>query len=469
MKAWVINELKGIEIGDQRLNARCGNIVNNLSTSPDKSIPEALETWKETKAAYRFFSNSKVNEEKVLKAHIDASKDRIRKEDTVLLLQDTTDIDYSKHQGLTDMGFLGEKKIKYRHGFFLHPTIAVTPNKVNLGVVHNIIWKRDKIGTRELRKVVPIEKKESYNWLLSYHNTQELAKQIPATQFINIGDKEGDIYEFFQAHNPEISNANFIVRSGRDRRTTNKDLKVWEQLSRAEVITNVEFEIPRGWHKPGGKSLTKRAGRTVVQEVRALEVELISPARHTPKLNNCKLCAVMAREINTQKVEDKIEWILLTSLPVTSAQDAIRIIQYYICRWQIELYFKTLKSGCKIESRQLETYDRLKSLLAIYMIIAWRIQYITMFVRAGPDQPCNVVFGKSEWQSVYMVVKRSLALPAQAPSIYQMIRMIAQLGGFLGRKNDGEPGLKTIWLGMQKMEDYSLAWELLYSQAKTCG
>ncbi len=469
MGEWVINELKGIQLGDKRLNARCEHILNGLSISPEKSIPEALESWSETKAAYRFFSNDKVDENKILEPHINATKERIRKENIVLLLQDTTDIDYSKYQSLTDMGFLGERKIEHRHGFFLHPTIAVTPDKVNLGVVHSTIWKREQIGTRELRKITPIEEKESYNWLLSYRETKEIAKQIPGTKFVNIGDRECDIYEFFHEYDPEISNADFIVRSSMNRRTSNKELKVWEQLKLAPVIANIEFELPRGWYTPRSKSRIKRETRTVIQDVRAVEVELIPPARHSSKLNNVKIYAVMASEINAEDVKNKVEWILFTTIPVTAAEDALKIIQYYTCRWQIELYFKTLKSGCSIEFRQLESYKRLKSLLAIFMIVAWRIQYITMYGRASPDQCCDVVFSKSEWQSVYMIVNRGSPLPTDIPTVYQMTRMIAQLGGFLGRKGDGEPGIKAVWTGWQKMKEYALAWEVFNTHRENCG
>ncbi|AUR52024.1 IS4 family transposase [Aquella oligotrophica] len=469
MEDWVINELKDIELGDKRLNIRCRNILNGLSVSPEKSIPGALESWRETKAAYRFFSNNKVDEVKILEPHINATKERMSKESVVLLLQDTTDIDYSKYQSLTDMGFLGEKKIEHRHGFFLHPTIAVTPDKVNLGVAHSITWKREQIKNQGLRKVTPIEEKESYNWLLSYRETKEIARQIPNTQFINIGDRECDIYEFFHEYDSKIGNANFIVRSGRDRCTSSKGLKVWEQLRRAPVIANIKFKLPRGWHTPRSKAKVKREVRTVVQDVRSVEVELTPSSYHPSSLSDVRVYAVMASEINAENLKDKVEWVLFTTIPVTTAEDALKIIQYYICRWQIELYFKILKSGCNIESRQLENYGRLKTLLAIFMIVAWRIQYITMFGRTNPDQPCDVIFSNAEWQSVYVILNKDKVLPAHPPTIYQMIRMIAQLGGFLGRKNDGEPGIKTIWTGWQKMKDYALAWEVFNTHKNTCG
>lgn len=457
MEAWVIKELNTVKLGDERLNKRFINILDGLYCAPDKSIPMAFESWGETKAAYRFFENEKVDEEKILAPHIASTLARIKNQETVLLLQDTTEIDYTNHHNVSDLGYIGESKHTARHGFFLHPTLAVTPNRVNLGVVDSIMWKREELGTRGKAKTTKIEEKESYNWLKSFKRTKEIAVQIPETNFINIADRESDIYEYFLEYDATIQNANFITRSVQNRKTT-ETMKLWEQVKSSDCLGRIEFKLPRG---------RGREERLITQEIRAMEVELVCPKRHTPKLANVKLFAVLATEINVDS-HDKIEWLLLTTIRLNSAAEALKIVEYYLCRWQIELYFKTLKSGCKIEDVQLEGYTKLKSCLAMYMIVAWRIQHITMLARSYPEESCELVFSLSEWQSVYMIINKGKA-PNQVPTIYQMLRMVAQLGGFLGRKHDGEPGLKTIWLGMQKMKDYALAWEIFNSQANSCG
>ena len=457
MENWIVNELKTVQLGDKRLNNRFGNILDGLFCTPDKSIPMAFESWSETKAVYRFFENEKVNEDKILAPHIAATLARLKHEETVLLLQDTSEIDYTKHASVADLGYIGESKHTARHGFFLHPTIAVTPSRVNLGLVDNIMWKREEIGTRNKAKVTKIENKESYNWLKSFKRTKEIAAQIPGTNFINIADRESDIYEYFLEYDASIPNANFITRSVQNRNTT-EALNLWEQVKSSDCLTTIEFKLPRG---------RGREERLVTQEVRAMEVELVCPKRYTPKLASVKLFAVLATEINIVD-EDKIEWLLLTTIPIDSAEKALKIIEYYLCRWQIELYFKTLKSGCKIEEIQLESYSKLKSCLAVYMIVAWRIQYITMLARVYSEHSCEIIFSSAEWQSVSLIINKGKKL-AQPPTIHQMLRMIASLGGFLGRKRDGEPGLKTIWLGMQKMKDYALAWEIFNSQVNSYG
>ncbi len=461
MQEWVINELKGINFGDKRLNARCHHLLDGLASAPDKSIPTTLDSWSESKAAYRFFSNEKVNEEKILEPHIEATIKRVKQEKIVLMLQDTTEVDCTDHQGIDDLGFIGNKTTqdyhRERRGFFIHPTIAVTPDRLNLGIIDNIMWKRDAIGIGVDRKKKEIKDKESYNWLRSFQKVKKLAKEIPNTEFINIGDRECDIYEYFIEYDATIPNANFIVRSVQNRVTNNMQ-KLWDRARESNIITNIKFELPRD---------RGRKARIVEQEIRVVEVEMISPKRYTPKLPNVKLFAILASEVGTTD-KNKIEWLLLTTLQVTSIQDALNVIEYYLCRWQIELYFKTLKSGCKIEDLQLKNYSKLKSCIAIYMIIAWRIQCITMLRRRNPNSLCNNVFSKSEWEAVYRILHKNKP-PERIPTMHEMIRMIAQLGGFLGRKHDGEPGLKTIWIGMQKAKDYALAWEIFNLQANTCG
>lgn len=244
------------------------------------------------------------------------------------------------------------------------------------------MWKREEVGTRSKVKATKKEEKESYNWLKSFKKTKELAGKVSGTNFINIADRESDIYEYFLEYDPALPNANFITRSAQNRKTT-KLLKLWEQVASSDCLATIEFQLPRG---------RRREERLATQEVRALKFELVCPKRYSPKLANVKLFAVLASEINVGDT-DKIEWLLLTTIPINSAEDALRIVEYYLCRWQIELYFKTLKSGCKIEDIQLESYSKLKSCLAMYMIVAWR-----MFARSQAEMPCDLVFSRSEWE-----------------------------------------------------------------------
>ena len=169
---------------------------------------------------------------------------------------------------------------------------------------------------------------------------------------------------------------------------------------------------------------------------------------------------VFVEEINPPEGEEPITWLLLTSLPVDTFEQACLVVEYYLCRWQVEIYFKVLKSGCKTEDRQLETAGRIKPCIALYMIVAWRVLFVTMLGRECPDLPCTALFEDDEWKPVYMIAKNE-APPETPPSLGDFTIMVASLGGYLNRKCDGPPGPKTMWVGLQRMVDFALAWKSL--------
>jgi hypothetical protein len=486
---WIIEEIKTANLGDTRLNHRLGNVLEMLSQKPSESIPATSKGWKETKAAYRFFDNDEVTGEKVLQPHQDATLERMRQEPIILLPQDTTELNYTTKPQTKGLGKLSSNT---QLGMYLHPTIAITPERVCLGIVDAQILIRSELHSKTkndyllpiiafflghpnyltlplcllisksfktLRpEALPIEKKETRRWLNSYRIAQTLAKQLPETQIVSIADREGDVYELFidalQAKNE--SRAEFIIRASKDRiLAKNKETKEHEKLKKkireAPVIGLVEFDIP---------ATKNRKARRVTQEIRAASIALHPPYRKGNKLPSVTVHAVLAHEINVPHDEEPIKWLLLTSLPIGTAAQAIQVITWYLCRWQIEIFFKILKSGCGVEELQLQTVDRLKPCLSLYMIIAWRILSMTMLGRSCPDMPCTAVFDEEEWQAVYRVVHRSPP-PEAPPSLNAMIRMVASLGGFLNRKGDGQPGVQTIWIGLQRTKDFVIAMEAL--------
>jgi hypothetical protein len=174
-------------------------------------------------------------------------------------------------------------------------------------------------------------------------------------------------------------------------------------------------------------------------------------------LEDVEINAVLVSELDPPLGVEPIEWLLLTDLPIDTIDEVLCIVDYYGCRWHIEIYFRVLKSGCKVEESQLERGSRFEPYLALNMIVAWRVMYVMMLGRECPDLPCDVVFDDDEWKAVYATVKKE-APPSQPPSMRTMVRLIASLGGWLGRKCDGEPGPKAMWVGMQRMTDLALGW-----------
>lgn len=456
MKDWIIEELKTVDIGDKRLDTRLSILLDRFGEKPTASIPGACKSWAETIAAYRFFKNDSVKAESILKPHRDATIQRIGDHEVVLMIQDTTELDYTGKNDIKDLGCL---TYETRKGMLLHSTIAVTSERVCLGVIDGK-FLRDTSESNETEKEHhnqrPIEQKESYRWVEGYRLCAAIADQVPETMIVDVSDRESDIYEIFEEAQGCGNKAEWIIRSSHNRRLDGQVdksrkgvLKLWESVENTPELGRTEFILPKS---------NERKTKKVQATVKAKQVRLHPPNRKGKKLSVVEVSIVMLKEINPPQGEKPIEWMLLTSLPVNILEEALTIIQWYVCRWQIEIYFRILKSGCKIEALQLERACQIKAAVSLYMIVAWRIFYYLMLGREYPNFPCDLVFEDEEWKSVYVIVKGEQP-PEEVPPIGEIIIMIAKLGGYLGRKHDGPPGPKTLWLGFQRMADFSMAWK----------
>jgi hypothetical protein len=178
---------------------------------------------------------------------------------------------------------------------------------------------------------------------------------------------------------------------------------------------------------------------------------------------------VLVREINPPTDESAVEWMLLTSLPIDTVDQVRQVVQYYCIRWMIEVLFRTLKSGCRVEERRFEHVDRMLPCLAMYLIVAWRTLYVCRLGRALPDISCEAIFEPAEWKPLYRVVRRQPhpPHPPHPPSLSEVVRMVAELGGYVNRKRDDMPGPQTVWLGLQRLHDISLCWELFGPEVTT--
>jgi hypothetical protein len=450
-------ELDGVDLGDQRLNRRARRILAKLGDKPTVSIPAACGGWGETRAAYRLFDHPQVSAERVLAPHIACTEERLRAHPRVLCIQDTTELDYTKKKGIADLGPLNYES---RWGLYLHPTLAVTPERVPLGLLDLHRWAREpgSLG-QEKDAERALEDKESVRWVDGFARVNELAEQLTDTRLTYIADREGDLYDLFvEAPCPEHG-ADWLVRVQHRERLLVDGRKLRAVIDAAPVLTEITFE------RPPAKG---RRARTVHQQIKVVRVTLKAPARPDRTLPDVSVTALLATEPDPPADEDPLDWLLLTNLSVETPEQALEKLSWYLCRWQIEVYFKILKSGCKIEELQLETRARLEPALAFYMIIAWRVLYVTMLGRDCPEMPCDTVFAEEEWKAVYLVTQRK-TLPEEPPSLDTMVRMIATLGGFLNRKGDGFPGPKTLWIGLQRIPDFVLALEAARSVEGSCG
>lgn len=459
---WATAECAGAGFGDARLDRRLVKIVASFTAAPMSSIPQASGGWADAKATYRFLDNDKVEPEIIYERHRQSVLGRAKDKPVVLAVADTTMLDYTSHPETEGLGPLADK---VHHGMLVHPTLLVTPTREPLGVVDVQTWVRDidEFGSsNSTRKSRDVSEKESRKWLGSMDAAETLQDDLgPSTQVVSVFDREGDVYEVLATSQLEERRSRLLVRAQADRRLQHPQQRIWDHLAAQPVASTVAIEVPRKVRKQSRVAeLSLRFARITVQ-----------PPSHRPKSEGnlpIEIYAVYAHEDHPPP-DDKdkpVSWMLLTTVPVESAEEAWTIVQWYACRWQIEILFKVLKSGCAAEERQLETAELLKRCLAIDLVVAWRILYLTMAGRETPDLPCTVVFEDYEWKALWVFVAKSRsAVPATTPTLREATRMIGRLGGHLGRKHDGEPGILTMWRGLQRLPDIAEMWQVFEETA----
>lgn len=453
--SWAAEELRGVDLGDGRLNRRAIDVLGRLADKPPLSIPDACEGWSETKAAYRFFGNGKVSPERILAPHTQATLERARGEGVVLCVGDTTELSFT---GKNDIGGLGPLTYEAERGMYLHPLLAVSPGRVPLGLLNALMWSRDPegYGRSAEQARAPIDEKESSRWLENYRHVSELQRSSAETEFVFLADREADIYEIF-AESREEGRAPFVIRSNSDRRLAGGG-KLRETVAATPALGTLAFDLPA---RPARRGKPARKARRVFQKVHLARVRL-KPPDGKAALGEVELTVVLVRETHPPQGEEPVVWYLLTPIPVETLDQAQILIEWYLCRWQIEVFFRILKSGCKVERLQLEAIDRLENALAIFLIVAWRVLLLTMVGRNCPDLPCDAVFTTEEWRTVYILKYEKP--PKKPPPLQQMVRLVSTFGGFLNRKRDGEPGPKALWTGLQHLRVSVIAIE-----AVRCG
>jgi hypothetical protein len=467
MQAWIHDELLTADLPDERLNNRYRVLLDRLSEKPTLSIPGACVGWAETQGAYRFCDNDRVGPAGIIKPHRDATIERIRHYPVVLIGQDTTELELTRVQEKIG-GPLGSEQTWGCHD---HVSLAITPEHISLGVVDSKVWARDPddFHKRKQARFKSIEVKESYRWLEGYRQACAVAMEVPETRIVSLSDSEGDIYECFaEASAVEGVKADYIVRACQDRSLVSENSgKLWDAAAAAPNLGSFSLEVrsrPAHAHDENSPRRQPRTARTAAVSVQACTVTLKPPWRpkDIAQLPEVSIQAILVRETNPPEGESPIEWMLLTSLPVSTYDEALQVIKYYTCRWEVEVFFRVLKSGCKVEDLQFETLARFTNCLTLYLIVAWRVLYVMRLGRECPELPCEAVFAPEEWQAVYQssTGRPAPTSPRQMPSLGEVLIMVAKLGGYLNRKGDGPPGPQTVWIGLQRTRDFAIAWTI---------
>jgi Domain of unknown function (DUF4338)/Transposase DNA-binding/Transposase Tn5 dimerisation domain len=449
---WAEQEFGGVVLGDERLERRLLTLARDFYARPQASMPEACQSRSKTKAAYRFFDHPVTRMEVLLKSHSEATRQRIAAEKVVLAVQDTTSLNYSTHPATENLGPIGSQQ-EGIIGMLVHSTMTFNLEGTPLGLLDVQCWARDAaaFGQKHERKQRPIEEKESSKWLTSFRRVAEVQRQSPGTRLVSVGDRESDIYELFHEALRDAQGPWLLIRAVQDRRLAEGQQQLVSWVQQQPVAGIQEIQVPRHRTRPA---------RVARLEVRFARVSL-QPPKIKQSLGALTLWAVLAQEVEAPSGIEPLRWMLLTTCPVDSFEAACEKLHWYTLRWGIEIFHRTLKSGCGIEQRQLGAVDRIEACLAIDLVVAWRIFHLAKLGRETPDVPCTVYFEDAQWKALVAYITRNPVPPAQPPSLREAMRMVATIGGFLGRKSDGEPGTKTLWLGLQYLDAMTAMWKIL--------
>jgi hypothetical protein len=457
---WAEEEFGRCRLG-ARLTQRLMTIARDFWGRPQANIPEACESATKMNAAYRFFSNDDVLFETVLQPHYAATEGRISELDggtVVLVPQDTTSLNYTALSANIDgLGPIATT-VDGAQGLHLHSTLAMTTQGVPLGFLDAQCWARDpdEFGKKAQRHALPIEDKESYRWIKSYQAVAAVQERNPQLTLVSMGDREADIYELFAEALGDPDGPKLLVRAKHDRALQDEQERMFETIRAKPVAGYQLVHLPRQKNRPA---------RQAKLAIRFASVTLCPP-QGKPQLPNLEIQMVLAQEEDAPEEAEPIEWKLLTTLAVDSFEQACEKVAWYTQRWGIEVFHRTLKSGCRIEDRQLGHADRLEACLAIDMVVAWRIYHLTKLGREVPDLPADVFFDEDECKVLLAYrnktqskIKRKKQIPSdQAMTLYEAMRLVAQIGGFIGRKSDGEPGTETMWRGLQGFDRMTEGW-----------
>ena len=427
---WASEELASMDLGDRRRDRRAIHLIERLAERPTASIPGACNGWAETQAAYRFLGSERYDWLDILEPHRQCTQRRMRAHPVVLCLQDTTELDFN---GQTIKG-LGPLSYEAQRGMYLHPTYAVTPQREPLGVLDAWMWAREPKAANGPRPGGP----ESRRWTAGYERVADLAGAVSDTRLVYVADREADMLDLMVRARDLGTPADWLLRAKHNRALPGGEgRKLWAHVLETKPLGTVRFTLPPG---------RGRQARAVRQQLYARRVTL-SDRRH----GHLEVTCVIAREMEAPKGVKPIEWRLLTNRTAETLATVVELIEWYRARWDIERLFLVLKEGCRVEALQLGTVARLERAFALFLVVGWRIARLMRLGRTVPDLEVSLLFEPEEWQAAYILAKKPV--PTQPPRLNEVLRLIARQGGFLGRQGDGEPGVKTIWLGLQRIRD----------------
>ena len=457
---WIEQETGASRFADLRLKRRFGKLLGQMSEHFGAAVPMACQDWANTKAAYRFFANERVNEADILAGHFASTRERAAcVEGPILVLHDTTEFSFQREKeiGLLHRTINGRNswgKLRHRTicGLLMHSSLAVTTQGVPLGLAAIKFWTRKEFkGCNALKKKinptrVPIQEKESFRWLENLRQATALLN--PTEGLVHIGDRESDIYELFCA--AEQAQTRFLVRTCVDRLARDGNCTIAAEMKKAPG---------RGMHRLVVKDKSGEPSEAVL-EIKYRRIQVLPPIGKQKQYPALTLTVLHAVERGVPKNREKIDWKLITNLSVASLAEAIEKLEWYALRWKIETFHKILKSGCRVEESKLRTAERLVNLIALCCVLSWRIFWMTMVQRSAPEASPLLALTEVELLLLDEITAARRGCGSTNHTLADYLLCIARLGGYLARASDPPPGNIVMWRGLSRLTDLQLGFAL---------
>lgn len=442
-----VKDFPKLDLGDVRRNERFVSIVNNISLHPGSSIPGQNNGWYPTKATYEFYKNEDVSI-KALEAIVsNYGNSQVSGTDKLLIAHDFCQISYND-SAAEGLGYLANKEAR---GIIAYNSIAISTAGVPLSLLYqrNFIRKLEDLGKAQQRSTTSFKDKESYHWYEGITGVNELLGD--SIHKIHIADREADIYDlFFCAYE---KNTDLLIRAKHNRKLSDKSL-LWDTVSAEPVAAKTTLEIP---DKTGKKTAAIEA------EVRYHQIEILRPNGSSDQYESVVMSAIELKQISAREdwQEEVLHWKLLTTLSINTVAEALQCVKWYCYRWLIERFHYVLKSGTQIEQLQLKKAVSLQKAIHIYSISAMRMMQLVYQSRQTPNVSCELVLTKDQWAVLYILTHKSPKLPELPPTLAEVAAWIGKLGGHLGRRSDGPPGLKAVWVGYRRLTDAVKTYQIL--------
>lgn len=444
-RRWAQNLFGEADLRDRRRTRRLVDLSAALAGKPKKRICSVFSEWKRIKGSYRLIENDAVSAQDLYAPSTAAAVRAASGYPTVLAISDTASLNFTNHRATSGLGSIAEAEVQ---GILFHSTILLRKDGLPLGLLRQQAWVRDPkdYGKRHRRTKRKLEDKESHRWIQTVEDCSLFLDELPEKErpvLIHVFDREGDIHEVFEAL--EDASDACVIRSSWNRKVENPNGYLHDAVAQAPVLGRKTNDVPR---KQGER---KRKAKV---EYRACSVTLKPPTKVHPHRRCVTVNGVSITEVDPpQGVSKPLHWILVTTLPVDTLEEVLEVVRIYTLRWRIEEYHLILKSGCKMEALQFETAERLMKMLAILAAIALRLLALTYHARIEPDMPCTVILSEDEWRALMTAIhERPPPRNARPPTMRQAFLWIGKLGGHIGRKSDGMPGVRTMWQGWQDLQ-----------------